>query len=77
MKTMAISQFKAQALKILDQVAQDHENIIITKRGKPLAQIIPFQEPSSSAQSGKLSDMLIFEEDILSPLGEEMWEACK
>lgn len=76
MEAMAISQFKAQALKVLDQVAQNHEPLIITKRGKPLAQIIPYQETVSEFKLGQLQDTLVFENDIVSPLGEELWEAC-
>jgi hypothetical protein len=26
---------------------------------------------------GKLANYLVFEKDIVSPLGEEMWDACK
>jgi hypothetical protein len=37
MKTMAISKFKTHALKIVDQIAKSQERVIITKRGKPLA----------------------------------------
>ncbi len=76
MKTMAISQFKAQALKIIDQIAQDHETMIITKRGKPLARILPYEENEDTAKPGQLADTLVFEEDIVSPLGEDMWEVC-
>ena len=75
METMAISEFKAKALKVLDQVSQNQETIIITKRGKPLAQIIPYQEKEAVAKPGQLADTLVFEEDVVSPLGEEMWEA--
>ena len=77
MQTMGISQFKTHALKILDQVAKTKEIIIITKRGKPLAQIIPYQNSISNHAPGKLADALVFENDIVSPLGEEMWDACK
>ena len=77
MQTMGISQFKSHALKILDQVAKTKEIIIITKRGKPLAQIIPYRNSISNHTPGKLSDALVFENDIVSPLGEEMWDACK
>ncbi|MBW1892356.1 MAG: type II toxin-antitoxin system Phd/YefM family antitoxin [Deltaproteobacteria bacterium] len=78
MKTMGISKFKSHALKILGQVAKTHEIIIITKRGKPLVQITPYRSNSDTdSKSGKLSDALVFEKDILSPLGEEMWDACK
>ena len=77
MQTMGISQFKSHALKILDQVAKTKEIIIITKRGKPLAQIIPYRNSISNHTSGKLADALVFEKDIVSPIGEEMWDACK
>jgi prevent-host-death family protein len=77
MQTMGISQFKSHALKILDQVAKTQESIVITKRGKPLAQIIPYRNSISNHTPGKLADALVFENDIVSPLGEEMWDACK
>ena len=53
MKTMGISQFKAQALKILDLIAKSHESLIVTKRGKPLVQINPCGSKSASAQPGR------------------------
>lgn len=77
MKAMGISKFKSQALKILDQVSRTREIIVITKRGKPLAQIGPFCTPDDAPIPGKLSDALVFEKDIVSPLGEEIWDACK
>jgi prevent-host-death family protein len=77
MKTMGISQFKTHALKTIDQVAATQEIVVITKRGKPMAQIIPYQNSASKHKPGKLADTLVFENDIVSPLGEEMWDACK
>jgi prevent-host-death family protein len=77
MQTMGISQFKAHALKILDQVAKLQESIVITKRGKPVAQVIPYRNSDMNPKPGKLAKYLVFEKDIVSPLGEEMWDACK
>ncbi len=77
MKAMGISKFKSQALKILDQVAKTREVIVITKRGKPLAQIVPYSTPDAAPSPGKLSNAFVFEKDIVSPLGEEMWDVCK
>lgn len=76
MKTMAISQFKTHVLQIISQITQGHEQLVITKRGKPVARILPYEESSSSPTPGCLSDTLVFEEDIVAPLGEDMWEAC-
>ena len=77
MKTMAISKFKAHALQVLDQVAKTEEIIVITKRGKPLAQITPYRNPDLNTKPGRLAESLVFEKDIVSPLGDEMWEACR
>ncbi len=77
MKAMGISKFKSEALKILDQVSKTREIIVITKRGKPLAQIVPYCTPDDAPSPGKLSDVFVFENVIVSPLGEEMWDACK
>jgi prevent-host-death family protein len=77
MQTMGISEFKTHALKIIDQVSKTQETIVITKRGKPLAQIIPYRGSLSNHTPGKLADTLVFEKDIVSPLNEDMWDACK
>jgi len=75
MKKFAITDFKAHALQILGQIAKTKEPIVVTKRGKPLAEVIPFS--TDTPVPGKLSEALVFEEDIVSPLGEDIWGACK
>jgi prevent-host-death family protein len=40
-KTMRASDFKARCLKAMDEVASSGEPIVITKRGKPVAQLAP------------------------------------
>jgi prevent-host-death family protein len=75
MKTMAISEFKAQALKVLDEVAKSKETVVITKRGKPLAQVIAYRQSGKKSTPGKLADAFVFEKDIITPLGEGLWEA--
>ena len=77
MKTMGISEFKAHALKILNEVAKSQETILITKRGKPIAQVVPHRKSEMKPTPGKLADAFVFEKDIVTPLGEEPWEACQ
>lgn len=76
MKSMAVSQFKAQALRVLEEIAGSGESVLITKRGKPLARVVPLTEGDRN-KPGKLAHTLIFEDDIVSPLGEEVWEAAR
>jgi prevent-host-death family protein len=77
MNTLAVSQFKAHALQILSELEKTKEEIIITKRGKPIAKVIPFNSLETVNQPGKLSKMFVFEKDIVSPLEEVIWEAGK
>ena len=76
MKTMAVSEFKARALRTLDDVASSREDVLITKRGRPLARVVPVDD-SEKVQPGRLAAALVFEEDIVSPLGDESWEAAR
>ena len=77
MKTIGISQFKTHPLTIIDQIVKTHEEIVITKRGKPVVLITPYRNKDKNSTPGKLSDAYIFEKDIVSPLGEEMWNSGK
>ena len=55
MKKISISDFKAQCLKILEQLS--FEGLEITKHGKPLAKVYPVEQQSASligSMSGKI-----------------------
>jgi prevent-host-death family protein len=41
MKTMAAGKFKDVCLKTLDEVAKSKAPIVITKRGRPVAKLVP------------------------------------
>jgi prevent-host-death family protein len=56
MKQISAALFKERCLALLDEV--DVEGIVITKRGKPVARLIPFDAGSSSligALKGKVT----------------------
>jgi len=72
-----VAEFRTNCFKILDQVKVTHKEVVITKRGKPIAQVIPYRNSDMKPKPGKLANYLVFEKDIVSPLGEEMWDACK
>ncbi len=44
MKTMAIGQFKDRCLKTIDDIARTRTPVIITKRGRPVAKLVPYVE---------------------------------
>lgn len=63
MKQIPAAKFKEQCLAILDEV--DEEGIVITKRGRPVAKLIPIRAESAEL-IGALKDKLRIKGDILS-----------
>ena len=46
MKTMPAGKFKDVCLKVLDEVAKTKSSVIITKRGHPVARLVPYIKPA-------------------------------
>jgi len=40
-KTVAISELKAHCLRLVDEVARGRGILVVTKRGKPIARVVP------------------------------------
>jgi prevent-host-death family protein len=75
MKTIAAGQFKAQCLAILDDVAMAHDEVVVTKHGKPIASVVPCKKALTS-EKNPLKNSILFEDDIVSPVSGE-WGAEK
>ena len=72
MKTVPAGKFKAKCLAMLDEVAQTHETVVVTKYGKPVAQVIPYVADRASEQNS-LKGTVVYEADIVGPVDVE-WE---
>ncbi|HEY3130198.1 MAG TPA: type II toxin-antitoxin system prevent-host-death family antitoxin [Acidobacteriota bacterium] len=72
---VSASEFKAACLKLMDDVSRSGESLIVTKRGKPLVRVIPAGRPSTEDDYA-LKGTISLERDIISPLGEALWEAA-
>jgi prevent-host-death family protein len=70
MRTIPAGRFKAQCLKLLDEVAETGETIVVTKRGKPVAKVEPIEEPPSLAGS---VIYLVDDDELLFSTGE-IWD---
>jgi prevent-host-death family protein len=44
MKTMPVEEFQEHCLDVMDEVQAKHESIVITKAGKPVAELIPVRQ---------------------------------
>lgn len=67
------SKFKAKCLKLMDKVHRTKRKIIITKRNKPIAQLVPIEEKSGSL-FGKMKGTIHIVGDIMAPI-DEVWDA--
>jgi len=72
--TIPAGEFKAKCLKLLDEVAEKREPLVITKHGKPVAQIVPIAAEGDFVGSMRGTGEILG--DIISPLDIE-WEAMK
>jgi prevent-host-death family protein len=65
MRTIPATRFKAECLQLLDDVAESGETIIVTKRGKPVARLLPLAPPESLEGS---VTFLVDDEEFIAPL---------
>ena len=63
-KTISVSEFKAKCLKIFDELEAD--GIVVEKRGKPVAKVIPFGPADNSSLIGSMKGVLKVHGEIFS-----------
>jgi prevent-host-death family protein len=61
------SEFKAKCLALVDEVARTGATLIITKNGKPVAELVPHRSRRRSAR-GILKGELFVTGDIIAPI---------
>ncbi|MBI4352312.1 MAG: type II toxin-antitoxin system prevent-host-death family antitoxin [Candidatus Omnitrophica bacterium] len=66
--------FKAKCLELMDKVERLHEEIIITKYGRPVAKLVPVEEGGKKSLVGFLKGSVVIRGDIVGPTGVK-WEA--
>lgn len=69
---ISAAEFKTNCLRLMDQVAQRRVPIIITKRGKPVAKLMPLSEEPIDI-FGRMAGTIRICGDIVSSTGE-VWE---
>ena len=72
-KTIKASEFKAKCLKLMDEVAESGEEIVITKNGRPVSRLTPYRKKPKTLfgiDRGRI--------EVLGDIGEPVdvtWEA--
>lgn len=77
MSTIQASKFKAQCLALMDEVARTGETIIVTKNGKPVAELRAHRPPRARSIFGLHKEKIRVTGDIVSPLDSAQWDALK
>ncbi len=68
------AKFKAQCLSLMDDVAKTRQPVTITKRGRPVARLVPVPDEEDHPVLGFLKGHVVEEGDIVSPVSDR-WEA--
>ena len=77
MRKIPAGEFKARCLALMEDVRSTREPIVITKRGKPVAKLVP-AESKKDDWIGRLNGKFKVTGDIISPVVPlEDWEALR
>ncbi len=72
-RTIKASEFKAKCLALMDEVQRTGEPVLVTKNGRPVAELRPHR-PAVRRGIGMLKDKIRITGDIISPI-DVKWEA--
>ena len=72
-RTIKASEFKAKCLKLMDEVAESGEEIVITKHGRPVSRLTPYREKPKTL-FGRGKGMIEIHGDIVEPMPAEWFE---
>jgi len=78
-ETIAISEFKATCLAVLERVRRTGASIIVTKHGQPVAEIVP---PPATVEDrnwlGSMRDSAVIKGDLVAPISSlDEWDAFR
>jgi prevent-host-death family protein len=72
-KRVPAAEFKANCLRLMDEVAQQRRAIIITKRGKPVAKLVPVEKSEPIELFGRMAGSIKIFGDIINPIDDAGW----
>jgi prevent-host-death family protein len=77
MKSIPAGEFKARCLRIMEEVRSKRVTVLITKKGRPLAKLVPVDEGGDEV-FGRLRDVLEITGDVESSvMAPEDWKALR
>lgn len=76
LQTIGVAEFKARCLELLERVGSRGDELIVTKRGKPIARVVPIR-PEVRPLKGLLAGQVKIVGDIVNVNWADEWEAAR
>lgn len=77
MHTIQASEFKAKCLALMDEVARTGQSIVVTKNGRPVAELRAHRPPRAESPLGLHADTTLIRGDIVATDSKTRWKALK
>lgn len=74
LKTVAATEFKEHCLALLEEVRQTRQSLLVTRHGKPVAEVSPYV-PRQRGSMNPLKGSILYQGDLVAPLDEE-WDSA-
>lgn len=71
-RSVPAAEFKSHCLSLLDEVADTGRAIVVTKRGRPVARVVPIEDNVRESLLGSVLE----EHDLLAPI-DDPWDALR
>ena len=67
-RKVAAADFKARCLELMDQVRETGAEYVVTKHGRPVARLVPYDEPARKPLFGAMKGTVLKYERPLDPI---------
>ncbi len=74
MKSVAEAEFEPKFIALIEEVVSSGDEVVVTKDGKPVAKLVPFETAFLPLTLDQLRDSVTILGDIVAPL-DEPWDA--
>jgi prevent-host-death family protein len=68
---VASAEFKARCLELLDRVRESGAAYVVTKHGRPVAQVVPYREPGAATGFGAMQGTVLAYDRPFDPVDGE------
>lgn len=75
-EALGVSEFKRRCLELVERTGREGGEVVITKRGRPIARLVPYERPRRSVR-GLLRGAAEIRGDIVDVDWSEDWEALR